>query len=231
MGHIVLPVAGDGGDVEALHVVESRLSVAIHYIVNGALVVLLEHIHVQHVLAHEELVRHTDHLVTAVLVEEDDIVDVRAVGHKLVLLERGSDEAVFSVDIKFLVGFHHLSSFDGVEVAELGAARIVLAVLVLQHLEPVDGIVHDVCQLEVDFFDFLLDAGDVLVGLVLVELQDALHLDFQQTEDVLLGHFAHKLRIVWSEAVVDVCAGSIHVVRLFELLVLIDAFFDEDFFQ
>ena len=99
MCHIVFPVASDGGDVESLDVVEARLSVAIDHIVDGTLVVLLEYIHVQHVLAHEELVRHTHHLVTSVLVEQDDIVDVRAIRHELVFLQTGADESFLAVDI------------------------------------------------------------------------------------------------------------------------------------
>ena len=67
--------------------------------------------------------------------------------------------------------------------------------------------------------------------LVLVELQDAGHLDFHQAEDVILRHFTHELRIVRSEPFVDVFAGSIHVFGLFELLVLVDALFDEYLFQ
>ena len=134
----------------------------------------------QYVLAYEEFVGYTYHLVTAVLVEQNHVVDIRTVGHELVFLERSTDKAVFAIDIKFFVGFHHFGCFDGVEIAEFSATRIVFAIFVLQHFVPVDSIVHNVCQLEVNFFDFLFDAGDVLVGLFLVELQDALHLDFEQ---------------------------------------------------
>ena len=87
------------------------------------------------------------------------------------------------------------------------------------------------CQLEVDFLDVFLDAGNVLVRLVLVELQDAGHLDFHEAEDVFLRHFTHEHRIERSQAFVDVFASGIHALGLFEFLVLVDAFFDEDFFE
>ena len=185
----------------------------------------------QYILAHKQLVGHAYHLVSSVLVEQDYIVHVRAVGHKLVLLQGGTYESLFAVDVQLFVGFHHLGRFDGVEVAQLGASRIVGPVLVLQHFVPVDGVVYDVSQLEVYFLYLLLDACDVLVGLVLVELQDALHLYFHQSQDVVLGHLAYKLRVVGCQSFVDVFAGFIHVFGLFKLLVLVDAFFDEYLFQ
>ena len=185
----------------------------------------------QHVLAYKHLVGHAYHLVFTILVEQDYIVYIRAVGHELVLLERSTDEAFFAVDVQLFVGFHYLGSLDGIEVAELGTARIVLAILVLQHLVPVYGVAHDVSQLEVYFLDFFLDAGNVFLGLILVELQDAGHLDFHEAEDIFLSYLAHELRIVRSQAVVDVCTSGIHVLGLFEFLVLVDTFFDENLFQ
>ena len=56
----------------------------------------------------------------------------------------------------------------------------------IQHFVPVDGVVYDVSQLEIDFFNFFLDTGDVLVRFILVELQDACHLDFHEAKDILL---------------------------------------------
>ena len=73
------------------------LAVAVYNVVYGTLVVLLEHIDIYHVLAHEQFFAHLDNLVFTVLVEEDDVIDVRAVGDKLVLLQRCSDESLGAV--------------------------------------------------------------------------------------------------------------------------------------
>ena len=69
--------------------------------------------------------------------------------------------------------------------------------------------------------------GDGFVCLVLVEFQNARHLDIHQLEDVFLRHFADELRIKRSQALVDVLACRIHRLGLLELFVLVDAFFDE----
>ena len=70
----------------------------------GACVAFLEDVHMDNLglllfglaalgLAHENLFGHAHHLVGAVAIEEDDIVNVRAVADKFVLLQTGADEA------------------------------------------------------------------------------------------------------------------------------------------
>ena len=87
------------------------------------------------------------------------------------------------------------------------------------------------CQVVFGFFDVGFQARDVLVRLVLIEFQDACHLDFHQLEDVFLGHFAHHLGIERGEPLINVSTGGVHVFGLLELAVFVDAFFDEDAFQ
>ena len=108
---------------------------------------------------------------------------------------------------------------------------MILAVLVLQELEPLGRHFHKVCQVAIDFFNLCLDASHEFIGLVLIELQNALHLDFQQLQDVVLRDLANHLRIEGCQALVDVFTHSIDIGRLFEFFVLIDAFLDEDFLQ
>ena len=83
----------------------------------------------------------------------------------------------------------------------------------------------------VNLFDVGFHAGDGFFGLVGVELEDTRHLDFHQPQDVVLGHLAYEGRVVGRQAQVDVLAGGVHVRGLFELAVLVDALFDEYFFE
>ena len=93
---------------ETLYKGGTSLAVAVDNIIYSALVVLLEHLHMQNVLAYKYLVGSTYHLVFAVFEEDDDVVDVGAVAHKLVLLQTRADESLLSVDVQLLVGLHHL---------------------------------------------------------------------------------------------------------------------------
>ena len=105
---------------------------------------------------------------------------------------------------------------------------MILAILVFEELEPVCRNLHEVCQVAVDLLDLSLQARHEFVGLVLIKLQDALHLDFKQFQDVILRHLAHQRGVVGCQALVDMLADFIDIGGLFEFLVLVDTLLDED---
>ena len=239
---IVFAVVCDARHVEALDVVRPILAVAIHHIVDGSLVVFLEHGDVHDLgflllglrafgLTDVHFLRHTRHLVRSVAVEDDHIVDVRAVLHKLVLLQRSTHETVGAVHIEFLVRLHHFGRFDRVERANLSAAWVFVGITRLDGFKPVDRHLRHVCQIVVDLFEFGLDARNEFVGLRLVELQNARHLDFEQAQQVVAGHFAHEIFFERFETPVDVQQRRINVGRILIGFVFIDALVDEDAFQ
>ena len=108
---------------------------------------------------------------------------------------------------------------------------MVLAVLVLEELEPVGCHLNHVGQVAVYLFNLGLDTCHQLVGLVLVELQDTLHLDFQQLEDVILCHLTYQLWVEGCQAFIDILTDGIDGWCLLEFLILIDTFFDKNLFQ
>ena len=75
------------------------------------------------------------------------------------------------------------------------------------------------------------NACHVFFGLVFVELEYALHLDFHEPQDVVFGDFADHLGIPWGEAFVNPCAGFVHALGVLKLLVFIDALLDEYLFE
>ena len=97
-----------GRNEETLDVSGSVLAVAIHHIIYSTLVVALENLYMQYVLAHKYLVGSAYHLVLSVLKEHYNVVDIVAVAHEFVLLEAGSDESFLSVDVEFLVCLNYL---------------------------------------------------------------------------------------------------------------------------
>ena len=107
LSEVVLLVASHRGDVESLDEAGALLTIAVNGIVDGTRVVLLEHIDIQDVLAHEEFLGYAYNLVFSVFVEDDDIVEIRAVAYKLVFLQSGADKAVVAVDVELLVGLGH----------------------------------------------------------------------------------------------------------------------------
>ncbi len=190
LGDVVELVACHDGYVESLDEVVALLAVAIYAVVDGSLVVLLEHLHVEDVLAHEYLVGHLGNLEFSVLVEDDDVVEVGAVAYELILLQSCTHETFLSVDVEFLVGLHHLGYLDGIEVSDFGPSRMQLAVLALEIFKPVDGDIGHVGEVVLYFGQFRLDFQQQVIGLILIIFKDSLHLDFQELEDILPGYLA-----------------------------------------
>ena len=97
--------------------------------------------------------------------------------------------------------------------------------------EPVDGDRVHVAQVVVDALYLGIDLLDNLVGLVFVELQDALHLDLEQTQDVVAGNLAHKVFLEGFEALVNMFDDGIERLGVLEFLVFVDSFLNEDALQ
>ena len=104
-------------------------------------------------------------------------------------------------------------------------------VFFLEVSEPLGRHLNHVREFVVDVIDFLFDFGHQFFGLVLVEFQDAGHLDVHKSQDIILGHLAYHARIKRRQSVVDVFAGGIHVGCHFKFAVFIDTFFDKNLFQ
>ena len=229
--HVVFLVARDAYHCETLHVDHATLAVLVDKIVDCALVVALEYVDIQYVLADVKFVCHFSHFVFTILVEDNHIVDVGAVAHKLVFLQSGANESVFAVDIQFLIGFGNARRLDIVETAYHGASWIMGTVFIFQMLVPVDGHFDHPCQLVVDNVDMVFQRLDVGVGAVGVEFKDALHLDFKKFQDVVACHVAHKRWLERLQTLVDVCHSLVDAFALLILLVLIDALLDEYFLE
>ena len=76
MCYIIFTVAGNGSDVEPFDIVESFFSIPIDHIIYGTFVILLEDIDIKDIFADKHFICHTDHLVLAVFIEDDHIVNV-----------------------------------------------------------------------------------------------------------------------------------------------------------
>ena len=246
LGDIVELVARHGGYVESLDEVVALLAVAIYAVVDGSLIVLLEHLYVEDVLTHEYLVGNLGYLEFSILVEDDDVVEVRAVAHKFILLQACTHETFLSVDVEFLVGFHHLGHLDGIEVPDFGFSRMHLSVLALEILKPVDGDIGHVGEVVFYFSQFCLDLQQEVIRLILIIFQDSLHLDFQELEDVVacdvpvegVFHVSLAVDIGGEDLIlerlqlgVDECHYLVLTLALLELALLVDALLYEDAFE
>ena len=226
--YVVFAVACHRRHVEAFYVVRTVLSVAVDHVVCGALVVLVVDLNPQYVLADKYLVCHLHHLELAVAEEDDDVVDVGTVAHELVFLQSGADKALLTVDVQLLVCLYHGGGYNGVEALYLGKSWVMFAIFVFDELEPVYRDVGHVGEIVVYVLQLSLDFVHQLVGLVLVELQYALHLYLHKTQYVVAGNVANEVFGKRRQLLVDERNRHVHVGGVFKSALLVDALFDED---
>ena len=240
--HVVFAVVHDAGHVETLHIERGSLSVAIDHVVNRALVVLLEHRNMDDFrfsllgfgtfrLADENFIGHARHLVSSVAIEDNDIVQIGAVLHKLVLLQTRPHKAFGTIDIQFLIGLSHLGGHNRIEGANLRQARMFGSIFVVDNLKPVGRHLRHVLQVVLYALYFGLDAGYQLLGFLLVEAQDACHLDFEQAQIVLTRDFAVEAGFVGLETLAQMGRNGVEVLRIFKVLVLIHSLLNENLLQ
>ena len=83
---VVFFIARHAGYVKALDEIVALFAVSVDYIIYSSAVVLLENLYMDDVLTYENLVGHADNLVLAIAVEDNNIVDIRAVTDIFVFL-------------------------------------------------------------------------------------------------------------------------------------------------
>ena len=106
-----------------------------------------------------------------------------------------------------------------------------MTVFALQMLVPINSVANKVCQMLVDFIDFIFEHHDVIVRLFAVELNDSLNLNFQQACNIVVGYFPDKVWLKRSQSLVNMLDGRFFVLTLLIFFVLINSFFNEDFFE
>ncbi len=103
-GQIVFLISGyaahgktlDIGNASSLVV---EFAVAVNNIVDGAGIVFLKNIQVKHVFADKHLVAYLDHLVLAVFVKKNDIVQIGTGTNQFVFFEGSTNKTFFAVDV------------------------------------------------------------------------------------------------------------------------------------
>ena len=165
------------------------LAVAVNTVVDGALIVLLEYLYMEDILADEYLVCYLGDFKLTILIEDDDVIEVGAVAYEFILLQPCTNESFLTVDVEFLVSLYHLCNLNGIEVSDFSFARMILAVFSLEIFKPVDGNISHVSQVVLNLSKFSLNLHQQFVCLILIIFKDSLHLDFQEFENVLAGNF------------------------------------------
>ena len=76
---------------------------------------------------------------------------------------------------------------------------MVASVLLFQVCEPLDSDANHLAKVLVNLSNLCLNLLNQFVSLILIELQNALHLDFQKADDVVTCHLTDKRLLIWLE--------------------------------
>ena len=105
------------------------------------------------------------------------------------------------------------------------------SVFLLQVGIPFDGHLHHALQFTVDFSNAVLERGNVVVGFLYVEADDASHADVEEAHDVVMRHLTHKRRLERLQPLVDIDNRFLQRLALLVALFLIDTLLDENLLQ
>ena len=120
--------------------------------------------------------------------DDNDFRQVRTLADELgiiLLLEVCSDKAFFLVCIKLGVVVHNLCNLDRLESGKLSLAWIILSVLLLKVLEVVDCEISKVIQMILNLLHFCLDALQLLIDCLCIELGNLSYRLLYESVDVL----------------------------------------------
>ena len=190
---VVFLVSGHTGHGKALHKAGALGTVAVDEVVDRSVVPLLVHAEVQNIRADKLLGVHFGHHEGAVLANHQDIVQVRTIADVLVALQARTHEAFFAVHVELGISNGHFCGYDGVKASNFRLALAARAVLLLQVLKVVHGVVHQVVQVLLDLSDAAFEGGELIVRFVAVKFGDALDFYFGQTDQIVFRHFAQQM--------------------------------------
>lgn len=233
--YVILSVASYASDAEALSKGNASLAIGINGIVDRAGIVLFEDSDMHDARADINLLINLLDDVATVGVEDNDVVEVGAIGHVIAFLEAEAHKTILTVDIEFLVALGHLGSLDIIERADLGEAVFADTILFLDAAKMGNGEIDDMVDIVLRLAHILLEGNEFILSSLAIELEDTRHLDFEQVEDIVAGHAAHQLDVIGLEigleAGIDMSNCGIDVLGLLKLLILINTLLDENLLE
>ena len=228
---VIFLVAGHAGHRETFHEESSAASVLIYHIIDSSRVIAHEQPYMPDILPYKQLLGHTHHLIAPVVVEDDNIVEQRAVEEEFVFLQPCADKALLTVEIQFLIGLGHSRRLDIVETSYHRAARIFAAVFSFQPLEPLDGNLGHVSQTLLYSRHPLVVERNLTVGLVRVKLKDPFHPYLKQLLYILFVDVALQFRQERLKTFAQMGYNLFKRLPLLEFLILIHPLLDKNSFE
>ena len=143
----ILLIAGHATNREALGISRSARAVAVNDVVDGALIALLEHRHVNDVGSDKLFIADLGDQHGSVASNHDHVVNVGAVAHKLILAQGRAHKPFHPVDVELGVGDGNLGGYYLLKTSKLCFALAPRPVLFLQVFEELYCVINQIIKM------------------------------------------------------------------------------------
>ena len=161
--------------------------------------------------------------------ENNNIVQIRAVADKLVFFKTHTCKTVIPVYIEFFVGHNHLFSHNIVEIFDFGTASTVFAIFVFDIGVILYGIINYVFKFVLSLLHLLFETLDIIISLKSVVFRNTLDFQFGKAGNIIDSNRLFEQMLKRFESGVDGLNNSLPSFAIFDKVV--NMVFDEYFFE
>ena len=190
---LVLLIAGNTRNVEALDIGEARLSVLINHIVHGALIVFLKDRYVYDIFLYILFISYFGNVHRTAFGKYNHIIDITAIAYILIFAQACTHKTFSSVHIEFGIAHHYFGCLDGIEYAHFGFPFAPLTISLFKTFEMGNRIVDKVCEVVFHFLDIGFNFEDIFISLIRVEASDANHWYLGEFRQIVIGNLTDQI--------------------------------------
>ena len=185
---LILLIAGNTRNVEALDIGEACLSILINHIIHGALIVFLKDRYVYDIFLYILFISYFGNVHRTAFGKYNHIVDITAIAYILIFAQACTHKTFSSVHIEFGIAYHYFGRLNGVKHSNFGFSFASFAICFFQTLKMSNRIVDEVCKVVFHFLDISFNFEDIFISLIRVEAGDANHWYLGEFSQIVIGN-------------------------------------------
>ena len=185
---LVLLIAGNTRNIEALDIGEACLSILINHIIHGALIVFLKDRYVYDIFLYILFISYFGNVHRTAFGKYNHIVDITAIAYILIFAQACTHKAFSSVHIEFGIAHYYFGRLNGIEHANFGLPFTSFAICFFQALEMSNRIVDKICEVVFHFLDIGFNFEDIFISFIRIEAGDTNHWYLGEFRQIVIGN-------------------------------------------
>ena len=185
---LVLLIAGNTRNVEALDIGEACLSILINHIIHGALIVFLKDRYVYDIFLYILFISYFGNVHRTAFGKYNHIINITAIAYILIFAQACTHKTFSSIHIKFGIAHHYFGCLNGVEHTNFGLPFTPFAIRFFQALKMSNCIVDEVCEVVFHFLDIGFYLENIFISFIRIEAGDANHWYLGEFRQIVIGN-------------------------------------------